>query len=319
MPGEDRIAQSRHRAVGTVAFECLGEGSGGPVMNERARRTKRFVSPDRLHKDLENAWAASPSIPFPDPQKSRASRLGSRLLVLFQIVVFIGAVMIPLAAVAADPAAAPDPAPAEAAAAPDPTPEPTPDPTPEPTPEPTPAPTPDPTPVPTAAPTAAPRSRLLPRRRPIPARQSPSRHQPASPAPKHQAIRRPSPPAIPPPVPSRSRRRFRRAQPCVRAVRPTDDLQRPGRLPPWRDVTLTGANWAAGEAVHIFVNDTIGHTWRRDVDVIASDPGPDRRRLRAAELLHLELQRHGDRPHLGHGDDGLHGPVDRHVRPVLQR
>ena len=116
-------------------------------MNERARRTKRFVSPDRLHKDLENALAASPSIPFPDPHKSRASRLGSRLLVLFQIVVFIGAVMIPLAAVAADPAAAPEAAPAEAAAAPDPTPEPTPDPTPEPTPEPTPAPTPDPTPA----------------------------------------------------------------------------------------------------------------------------------------------------------------------------
>ena len=61
-------------------------------MNERARRTKRFVSPDRLHKDLENALAASPSIPFPDPHKSRASRLGSRLLVFFQIVVFIGAV-----------------------------------------------------------------------------------------------------------------------------------------------------------------------------------------------------------------------------------
>ena len=83
-------------------------------MNERARRTKRFVSPDRLHKDLENALAAAPSIPFPHPRKSRAGRIGSRLLVLFQIIVFIGAVMIPLAAVAANSPAAPEAAAAEA-------------------------------------------------------------------------------------------------------------------------------------------------------------------------------------------------------------
>ncbi|HYY33378.1 MAG TPA: hypothetical protein VE693_07315, partial [Gaiellaceae bacterium] len=36
----------------------------------------------------------------------------------------------------------------------------------------------------------------------------------------------------------------------------------PGEL-----VTLSGANWAPGEAVHIRVNDDAGQTWSRDVDV----------------------------------------------------
>ncbi len=94
-------------------------------MNERARRTRRFISPEILHKDLARALEDAPALPFPDPRRSRAGRLGSRLLVVFQIAVFIGAVMIPIAAVAADPAAPPEAAPAEAVA-PDPTPEPTP-------------------------------------------------------------------------------------------------------------------------------------------------------------------------------------------------
>ena len=207
-------------------------------MNERARRTKRFVSPDRLHKDLENALAASPSIPFPDPHKSRASRLGSRLLVLFQIVVFIGAVMIPLAAVAADPAAAPDPAPAEAAAAPDPTPEPTPDPTPEPTPEPTPAPTPDPTPAPTAAPTAAPEVAPAPEAPTDPGATEPE-PTPAS-EPSAEASGDPAtepsgePATSPEPIEPGG---IRRAQPCVCPEWPADDRERPGRLPAWRDAS----------------------------------------------------------------------------------
>jgi len=42
----------------------------------------------------------------------------------------------------------------------------------------------------------------------------------------------------------------------------------PGEL-----VTLSGANWAPGEAVHIRVNDDVGETWRRDVDVTAAEDG----------------------------------------------
>jgi hypothetical protein len=42
---------------------------------------------------------------------------------------------------------------------------------------------------------------------------------------------------------------------------------------PGETVTLSGANWAVGEAVHIRVNDDAGETWRRDVDVVAGDDG----------------------------------------------
>jgi len=42
----------------------------------------------------------------------------------------------------------------------------------------------------------------------------------------------------------------------------------PGEL-----VTLSGANWAPSEAVHIRVNDDAGETWRRDVDVTADESG----------------------------------------------
>jgi YDG domain/Bacterial Ig-like domain (group 3) len=42
---------------------------------------------------------------------------------------------------------------------------------------------------------------------------------------------------------------------------------------PGETVTLSGANWAAGESVHIRVNDDAGETWRRDVDVAAGADG----------------------------------------------
>ncbi len=42
---------------------------------------------------------------------------------------------------------------------------------------------------------------------------------------------------------------------------------------PGETVTLSGANWAAGESVHIRVNDDAGQTWSRDVDVTAADDG----------------------------------------------
>jgi large repetitive protein len=42
---------------------------------------------------------------------------------------------------------------------------------------------------------------------------------------------------------------------------------------PGEQVTLSGANWAPGESVHIRVNDDAGETWRRDVDVTAAGDG----------------------------------------------
>jgi hypothetical protein len=42
----------------------------------------------------------------------------------------------------------------------------------------------------------------------------------------------------------------------------------PGEL-----VTLSGANWAPGESVHVRVNDDAGQSWSRDVDVTASADG----------------------------------------------
>jgi hypothetical protein len=42
---------------------------------------------------------------------------------------------------------------------------------------------------------------------------------------------------------------------------------------PGETVTLSGANWAAGESVHIRVNDDAGQTWSRDVDVTAAADG----------------------------------------------
>ncbi len=42
----------------------------------------------------------------------------------------------------------------------------------------------------------------------------------------------------------------------------------PGEL-----VTLTGAGWEAGESVHLTVDDELGRTWQRQVDVIADEQG----------------------------------------------
>ena len=41
---------------------------------------------------------------------------------------------------------------------------------------------------------------------------------------------------------------------------------------PGSTVTLRGTNWAAGEAVHLFVNDSVGQTWSYNAD-IAADAG----------------------------------------------
>src|SRR4051794_28264126 len=62
------------------------------------------------------------------------------------------------------------------------------------------------------------------------------------------------------------------------------DVPAPGDFSPsiWSDkadyapgehVVLSGANWAAGESVHVTVNDDEGSTWNRAVDVTADDAG----------------------------------------------
>ena len=60
----------------------------------------------------------------------------------------------------------------------------------------------------------------------------------------------------------------------------------PGEL-----VTLSGANWQAGETVNIVVNDDVGETWRRDVDVTADAAGDDHGLLQPAGPLRRQLQR----------------------------
>jgi len=42
---------------------------------------------------------------------------------------------------------------------------------------------------------------------------------------------------------------------------------------PGATVTLSGAGWAPGEAVHVVVNDSDGQTWSYTDDVTASDLG----------------------------------------------
>src|SRR3954470_5492728 len=42
---------------------------------------------------------------------------------------------------------------------------------------------------------------------------------------------------------------------------------------PGSTVTLTGGNWQPGESVHVFVDDTNGHTWNHSADVTADDMG----------------------------------------------
>jgi hypothetical protein len=68
------------------------------------------------------------------------------------------------------------------------------------------------------------------------------------------------PPAEPPAEPA----------PSVPAPTIASDLE---DYPPGGLVTLTGTNWAPGEVVHIFVNDSIGETWNRNVDVTAAADG----------------------------------------------
>src|SRR5207244_46029 len=38
---------------------------------------------------------------------------------------------------------------------------------------------------------------------------------------------------------------------------------------PGGTVTLTGSGWSPGEAVHVFVDDSDGHTWSYSADVVA--------------------------------------------------
>ena len=86
-------------------------------MAERERRSRRLVQPGYLHRKLEES-AAAPSISFTDLRRTRAGRFASRFVVLLQVVILIGAVVIPAATIAADPTGSNDPAAAAPAADP---------------------------------------------------------------------------------------------------------------------------------------------------------------------------------------------------------
>jgi hypothetical protein len=75
-----------------------------------------------------------------------------------------------------------------------------------------------------------------------------------TPAPTTTEATTPTPPASP--------------SPFVPSI--TSDL---ADYPPGATVTLTGAAWGAGEAVHIFVNDDVGQTWQYNADVTADASG----------------------------------------------
>src|SRR5436190_23541287 len=69
------------------------------------------------------------------------------------------------------------------------------------------------------------------------------------------------------------------AVPAARADTPDPGLGAPtvwsdkADYGPGEQVTLNGANWTAGETVHIRVNDDTGSSWDRDVDVTADETG----------------------------------------------
>jgi hypothetical protein len=107
----------------------------------------------------------------------------------------------------------------------------------EPTPAPTPDPTPEPTPAPTAEPTAAPTA------------------EPTAP-----------PTSAPTAEPTQ-------APPAYAPSGPASIASDQADYPPGGTVTLTGSNWYAGESVHIFVNDDLGSSWSRNVDILADAAG----------------------------------------------
>ena len=117
---------------------------------------------------------------------------------------------------------------------PDPSAAPSAEPSAEPAADPTPAPTPEPTAAPTAEPTAAPTT------------------EPTA-APTAEPTQAPPPPFVP------------SGPPSIASDQPD--------YAPGSTVTLTGSNWHAGESVHIFVNDDLGSSWSRNVDVTADAGG----------------------------------------------
>ncbi len=169
------------------------------------------------------------------------NRSVARLLVAIQVFLLVASFFAPVASLAAEPSDDPGATPSAEPSAeptPEPTAEPTPEPTPEPTAEPTPEPTAEPTPEPTAEPTPEPAVEPTP-----------------DPTPDPTAA--PTAPPAPTYAPS--------GPPSIRSD--LDDY------PPGGFVTLTGSNWHAGEGVHIFVNDHVGTSWSRTVDVIADGDG----------------------------------------------
>jgi len=75
---------------------------------------------------------------------------------------------------------------------------------------------------------------------------------------------------------------------------------------PGSTVTLTGGNWQPGESVHVFVDDTNGHTWNHSADVTADDMGLIQDVFNLPNAC-VGLRRDGDGSQFRYRGDSLHG------------
>ena len=79
---------------------------------------------------------------------------------------------------------------------------------------------------------------------------------------------------------------------------------------PGSTVTLSGGNWQPGENVHIFVDDTNGHTWNHSADVTADDAGEIQDVFDLPNVVGRRLRRHRDGQFVRHGDRGVSPDVE---------
>ena len=131
----------------------------------------------------------------------------------------------------------------------------------------------------------------------------------------------PSPPAaaIEPATETRTSRPRRRNGVRRRPAHRPSPATRP-TTPPGATVTLTGYELGCRRGrPHRRQRHDRADAGSATSIVTASSYRQDHRRLPAADLFRVELRRHRDWANLGHGDDDVHRPVDRHLRPVLER
>jgi hypothetical protein len=214
-------------------------------MSERERRSIRTVTPSHLRQGLEDQ-ASTPVVLPPNLRRSRAERLGSRLIVLLQVFVFVAVIVIPAGAVARTTTSQPTPA-GDEATPPDP------------------------------APTTSERGSATKIAKP-------TAEPDATPKAKPKATRSTPKATVKQGTSKKGSTRGNTKKTTTTPTTETPTVTTASLLPPTivsdkadyapgETVTLTGENWADGEVVHIYVNDTLGSSWSRNVDVTASAAG----------------------------------------------